>query len=101
MIVGLAGSTTPATLTKFGLRCGIGNSMRALRSQIGRFDRLLTDTGPDDVVRGLRSAPADATARIAGFHLFPFGGLRKSREWLRNYGRDPLRQAERAAISRT
>ena len=101
VIVGLAGPATPATLTKFALRCGIGNSIRALRSQIGRFGRLLTDTGPDDVMRGLRSAPADATASIAGFHLFPFGGLRKSGEWLRNYERDPLRQTERAAVSRT
>ena len=101
VIVGLAGPATPATLTKFALRCGIGNSMRALRSQIGRFGQLLTDTGPDDVVRGLRSAPAAATASIAGFHLVPFGGLRKAGAWLRDYERDPLRQAERAAISRT
>lgn len=101
VIVGLAGPATPATLTKFALRCGIGNSMRALRSQIGRFGRLLTDTGPDDVVRGLGFAPAAATARIAGFHLFPFGGLRKSGEWLRNYDCDPLRKMERAAILRT
>src|SRR5205823_1169117 len=34
VIVGLAGPATPATLTKFALRCGIGNSMRALRAQI-------------------------------------------------------------------
>ena len=99
VIVGLAGPATPATLTKFALRCGIGNSIRALRSQIGRFGRLLTDTGPDDVMRGLRAAPADATAPIAGFHLFPFGGLRKSGAWLREYDRDPLRQAERAVVS--
>jgi methylenetetrahydrofolate reductase (NADPH) len=101
VIVGLAGPATPATLTKFALRCGVGNSMRALRGQIGRFGRLLTDTGPDDVVKGLRSAPAAATAPIAGFHLFPFGGLRKAGEWLRNYDRDPPRPAERASISRT
>jgi len=98
VIVGLAGPATPATLTKFALRCGIGNSMRALRAQIGRFGRLLTDTGPDDVVRGLRCAPAAATASIAGFHLFPFGGLRKAGDWLHNYDRDPL-GPERAAIS--
>ena len=83
VIVGLAGPATPATLTKFALRCGIGNSMRSLRSQIGRFGRLLTDTGPDDVMRGLQSAPRAATASIAGFHLFPFGGLRKAGDWLR------------------
>jgi methylenetetrahydrofolate reductase (NADPH) len=99
VIVGLAGPATPATLTKFALRCGIGNSMRALRAQIGRFGRLLTDTGPDDVVRGLRSAPAAATAPIAGFHLFPFGGLRKAGNWLRDYDHDPLRPVERVAVS--
>jgi methylenetetrahydrofolate reductase (NADPH) len=86
VIVGLAGPATPATLTKFALRCGVGNSMRALRGQIGRFGRLLTDTGPDDVMRGLVSAPAASTASIAGFHLFPFGGLRKAGDWLRAYG---------------
>jgi methylenetetrahydrofolate reductase (NADPH) len=101
VIVGLAGPATPATLTKFALRCGIGNSIRALRGQIGRFGRLLTDTGPDDVVRGLRSAPAGATASIAGFHLFPFGGLRKASQWLRDYGHDPLQNMERAAGSGT
>ena len=90
VIVGLAGPATPATLTKFALRCGIGNSMRSLRGQIGRFGRLLTDTGPDDVMRGLRAAPPAATAPIAGFHLFPFGGLRKSGNWLRDYVRETL-----------
>ena len=100
VIVGLAGPASPATLTKFALRCGIGNSIRSLRSQIGRFGRLLADTGPDDVMGGLRSAPEQATASIAGFHLFPFGGLRKAADWLRPYRAEPLRQAERAA-SRT
>jgi methylenetetrahydrofolate reductase (NADPH) len=98
VIVGLAGPATPATLTKFALRCGVGNSIRALRSQIGRFGRLLTDTGPDDVVRGLRFAPADGAASIAGFHLFPFGGLRKAGDWLRTSDCDPP-ELERAAMS--
>jgi methylenetetrahydrofolate reductase (NADPH) len=97
VIVGLAGPASPATLTKFALRCGIGNSIRSLRSQIGRFGRLLTDSGPDDVMRGLRSAPAEATASIAGFHLFPFGGLRKAAEWLRDYRAETLGPTAQAA----
>jgi methylenetetrahydrofolate reductase (NADPH) len=97
VIVGLAGPASPATLTKFALRCGIGNSMRSLRSQIGRFGRLLADTGPDDVMRGLQSAPKTATASIAGFHLFPFGGLRKAADWLRSYREETLRQMEQVA----
>lgn len=85
VIIGLAGPATPATLTKFALRCGIGNSMRALRGQIGRYGRLLIDTGPDDVMRALEAAPSAATCAISGFHLLPFGGLRKARNWLRDY----------------
>lgn len=85
VVVGLAGPATPATLTKFALRCGIGNSMRALRGQIGRFGRLLVDTGPDDVMHSLEAAPRTATSSIAGFHIFPFGGLRKAHNWLRDY----------------
>ena len=98
VIVGLAGPATPATLTKFALRCGIGNSMRALRGQIGRFGRLLTDTGPDDVLRGLQAAPRAATASIAGFHLFPFGGLRKASRWLRDHPDEAPRHVQ-AAVS--
>jgi methylenetetrahydrofolate reductase (NADPH) len=82
VMVGLAGPASPATLMKFALRCGIGNSIRAVRNQIGRYGRLLTDTGPDEVVRGLLAAPRAATAQIGGFHLFSFGGLRKTGNWL-------------------
>jgi methylenetetrahydrofolate reductase (NADPH) len=96
VIVGLAGPASPATLTKFALRCGVGNSIRSLRSQIGRFGRLLTDTGPDDVMHGLQAAPQAATASIAGFHLFPFGGLRKAGDWLRGYSAPTRRPALRA-----
>ena len=85
VVVGLAGQATPATLMKFALRCGIGNSIRALRGQVGRYGRLLTETGPDQVMRGLQAAPRRATAAISGFHLFPFGGLRKTANWLRAY----------------
>ena len=80
--VGLAGPASPATLLKFALRCGVGNSLRALRSQIGRFGRLLSDADPGEVLRGLAEAPPSATAQVAGFHLFPFGGLHKSGLWL-------------------
>lgn len=94
VILGLAGPATPATLTKFALRCGIGNSMRALRGQIGRFGRLLVDTGPDDVMHGLEAASRAAIAPIAGFHIFPFGGLRKARNWLRDYPANAPHPAE-------
>jgi methylenetetrahydrofolate reductase (NADPH) len=93
VIVGLAGPATPATLLKFALRCGIGNSIRSMRSQIGRYGRLLTDTGPDDVVRGLESGSDKSKSSIAGLHLFPFGGLRKAGAWRRSYAEQASRPA--------
>ena len=89
VLIGLAGPASPATLMKFALRCGVGNSIRAVRNQIGRYGRLLTETGPDEVVRGLEAAPKAATLPISGFHLFPFGGLRKSARWLNEHASVP------------
>ncbi|HXW20144.1 MAG TPA: methylenetetrahydrofolate reductase [Roseiarcus sp.] len=81
VIVGLAGPATPASLMKFALRCGVGASLQSLRGQIGRFGRLLSEAGPDDVANGLASA-AKAPA-LVGLHFFPFGGLRKTSDWIR------------------
>jgi len=49
-------------------------------------------------MRGLQSAPYAATASIAGFHLFPFGGLRKAGDWLHTWRQETLRQREQAAL---
>jgi methylenetetrahydrofolate reductase (NADPH) len=46
------------------------------------------------VLRGLQAAPKAATASIAGFHLFPFGGLRKTSRWLRDYPQEAPRQVQ-------
>jgi methylenetetrahydrofolate reductase (NADPH) len=83
--IGLAGPASPTTLFKFALRCGVGNSLKSLREHIGRFGRLLIDTGPDDVLRGLWTSPSIAKTPIAGLHFFPFGGLSKTSQWLRNF----------------
>src|SRR3984957_7072871 len=83
--IGLAGPASPTTLARFALRCGIGNSLRSLREHIGRFGRLLIDTGPDDVLRGLWTSPSIAKTPIAGLHFFPFGGLSKTSQWLQDF----------------
>ncbi len=80
--IGLAGPASPATLAKFALRCGVGNSLRSVRDHIGRFGRLLMEDGPDDVLRGLWTGFSIATTPIAGLHFFPFGGLSKTSRWL-------------------
>jgi methylenetetrahydrofolate reductase (NADPH) len=81
--IGLAGPATPATLLKFALRCGVGNSVRALQSQAARFTRLLVETAPDDLVDGLIAAASEGRIRtMPRFHVFPFGGLRATARWI-------------------
>ena len=82
--VGLAGPASPATLLKFALRCGIGNSVSAVQKHVGTIGRLLRDTGPEGVVRGLEAVLAsEAGARVENFHFFPFGGLAKTSAWIK------------------
>jgi methylenetetrahydrofolate reductase (NADPH) len=98
VIVGLAGPATPARLMKFALRCGVGASLKSLRSQIGSFSRLLLETGPDQVLDGLALAIGAPTP--AGLHFFPFGGLSKTGEWIRaRLSQRAQRGAERAPIA--
>ena len=82
--LGLAGPASPATLLKFALRCGIGNSISAVQKHVGTIGRLLKDTGPEGVVRGLGEVLAsDAGRTVEAFHFFPFGGLSKTSAWIR------------------
>jgi len=80
--VGVAGPASVATLAKFAIRCGIGASLRALARGHTAFARIMTEAGPDALIGGLVAAEAADTA-IAGLHVFTFGGVRRTAEWIR------------------
>lgn len=83
--IGIAGPASMATLLRFAQRCGIGNSMRALR----RHGVSLLDAKPDDLLRDLGQR-----MRIDAIHLYTFGGLRKAAFWLesvRSFAQSPRR----------
>jgi len=75
--VGLAGPASVTTLARFALRCGVGNSMRALTSGRG-VTRLLTEAGPEQVVADL----ARAGLELERLHFYTFGGVSKAADWL-------------------
>lgn len=82
---GIPGVTSPATLLRYGLACGIGPSLEILRKQTGGLLKLATTRlwRPDEVAGGIAEAvAADPDSLIRGLHVFPFGGLRRSAEWL-------------------
>jgi methylenetetrahydrofolate reductase (NADPH) len=77
--VGLAGPAGLTRLLRFAALCGVGNSVRALKSRPGAMARLMTEAGPEAVLRELAD---QADIRLAGVHFFCFGGLVHTARWL-------------------
>lgn len=77
--VGITGPAKLTTLIKYAVHCGVGNSLRALRKQAGNLARLTQDAPPDEL---LADIVRETEGRVAGFHFYVFGGLRKTGAWL-------------------
>lgn len=84
--VGLAGPAGLDTLTRFALRCGIGNSIRALRRRPSLLGRLARYAGPDQLLVALDDAVTrrPGVPAVEGLHIFPFGGVARAGAWSRS-----------------
>jgi methylenetetrahydrofolate reductase (NADPH) len=79
--VGLAGPATLRTLINYGMRCGVGPSLRALKSRGVSLTRLVAQTGPDAIVAALAAAEPRAPFKL---HVFSFGGVEKTARWIKS-----------------
>jgi methylenetetrahydrofolate reductase (NADPH) len=80
--VGIAGPARVTTLAKFAIRCGVGASLRALARGHTAFARIMTEAGPDALI-GELVAGETTGAPIEGLHIFTFGGVRRTAQWIR------------------
>ena len=81
--VGVPGPATIKTLVKYAAMCGVGNSARFIRKQAMNITRLLTVNTPDQFVGDLANLHFNRPElRIAGPHLYPFGGFDKLFDWV-------------------
>lgn len=79
--IGIPGLATIKTLLRHAMACGIGASMKSLRSV--SITKLMTTKMPDKLVRDLaRYAAEDSACGITQCHLYPLGGLKKSAAWM-------------------
>lgn len=84
--IGIAGPAPAQTLLTYAMRCGVGASLRALTRQGRRYGRLARYDGPEPLVGDvLARIAAGAAPPIAGFHVFPFAGIRLSCAWMAEY----------------
>ncbi len=98
--VGLAGLTSPTKLLRFGLSCGVGPSLKALRQQAGGVLRLATTPvyQPEETLLGVAAAvAADPACLIRAVHFFPFGALVPTAEWATDLKARHAPRSERSA----
>ncbi len=82
--VGLAGPASFLTLMRYSVRCGVGNSLHVLKENPS-FARILTERGPEPIIRELAASMADGDCKligIAGLHFYVFGGFKKTMDWI-------------------
>jgi len=81
-IAGIAGPASIGTLFKFAMRCGVGPSIRALGVRPGSLLKLMGDYTPNDLVVELAKARNSQPNLYSGLHVFCFGGLLRTCQWL-------------------
>ena len=92
--VGVAGPTTVARLLRLAVQCGIGHSMRALRGRVGSLTRLASTHDPAGLIREIAGARLAAPSLDPlSIHLFAFGGIAPTAQWLSRRPGDPAKLA--------
>jgi methylenetetrahydrofolate reductase (NADPH) len=85
--IGVAGPAKLTTLIRYATLCGVGQSLSFLKNRGSAIASMLTGFSPDEIVTPLEKHIQGGTgALITQLHVFPFGGLKKSAEWLTERG---------------
>ncbi len=81
--IGIPGPASIKTLAKYAAVCGVGNSARFIRKQALNVTKLLSVSTPDKFMNNLAALHMhQPELKIAGPHMYPFGGFDKLFDWL-------------------
>lgn len=85
--LGAAGPAKLTTLVKYAMMCGVGESVRFIKKRAASVSTMVKGFDPEEVVEPIeRHINEAADTPVAQIHVFPFGGLKKSTEWLKRRG---------------
>ena len=85
--LGVAGPAKITTLVKYAAMCGVGNSLDFFKKRTRSLATLTTSHSPEGVVGPIEKHWQDnPQTAIRQVHVFPFGGIKKSAEWLEERG---------------
>lgn len=83
--IGMPGPAKPRTLLRYALQCGVGASSRLLARRPDAAARLLGHWTPEAMLPPLARHAAREGSGVAGVHVFPFGGLLQSVDFLATF----------------
>lgn len=95
--IGVAGPAKLQTLIRFAMACGVGPSLRVLQRRAADLSKLLLPFTPEEILSELAAhKAANPDFNIASVHVFPLGGIRKSAEFMDEFGCPSSRAAAKA-----
>jgi methylenetetrahydrofolate reductase (NADPH) len=82
--IGVPGPAGIKTLLRFAGRCGVGASASVMKKYGVSIASLIGSAGPDKFVDAF-AAGLDARHGRVRLHFYPFGGMKKTAEWIAAY----------------
>ena len=83
--IGVPGPASVKTLLRFAARCGVGASASVMAKYGVSITRLLSTAGPDALISELAASLDPAQHGEVFLHFYPFGGLARTAQWVRNF----------------
>ena len=80
--IGIPGPASVKSLIRFAARCGVGASAKVLAKYGISIGRLLSTASPDRLMCALASQLDPARHGTVKTHLYPFGGIAQTTDWL-------------------
>ncbi|MCI1301335.1 methylenetetrahydrofolate reductase [Acetobacter sp.] len=80
--LGVYGLTSPRMLVRYGLACGVGQSLRFMQKQRWKLHRWSRPCNPLPLIDAVASVIAETPeTSFHGVHFFPFGAVARTLEW--------------------
>jgi methylenetetrahydrofolate reductase (NADPH) len=83
--VGVPGPATVKRLLSFASRCGVTASTKVMKKYGLSLTKLLSTAGPDQLIEDYALKLDPVRHGDVLLHLYPFGGLRATAEWVRDF----------------
>ncbi len=83
--IGIPGPASVKRLLAFASRCGVGTSTNVMKKYGLSLTQLISNAGPDRLVEDFAKELDPVRHGEVLMHFYPFGGLRTTAEWIRDF----------------